>query len=91
MSDAINATGLDGWRIDDDGYLELFPLVTFATGTSPEGCIVRLQYSQSEEQWKAGDLAALQLHLKPEQARSLSQSLAAMADRIEQGLGGVPA
>ena len=90
MSDAINATGLDGWNVDDQGYLELFPLVTFSTGTSPDGCIVRLQYAETEQQWKDNDIRAVQLHLKPDQARALSQSLAAMADRIDQGLGGVP-
>lgn len=90
MSDAINATGLDDWNVDDQGYLELFPLVTFSTGTSPEGCIVRLQYAETEQQWKDADLRALQLHLKPDQARMLSQSLAALADHIEKGLGGIP-
>ena len=83
MSDTIYARGFERWTLTDQGGLDLKVLTGHFLAASPEGCLARLEYAESEEELMRGESKAVQLHMKPYQARSIAELLIRMADTVD--------
>lgn len=75
------------WDLDQQGNLQVYPVIGWNTATAQMIGLLRLHYARSETEFEGGGVA-LQVHLTPVQLRQLSRDLQRMADHIdEQNLG----
>jgi hypothetical protein len=70
--------------LDKDGDIRLNPLFGYETATvAAKMALVRLDYANSEEEWKSRTIHRLQLALTPVQCRALVRTLLEVAEAVE--------
>jgi hypothetical protein len=74
--------GLEHWDVRPDGNVLIGPVMGWKTAIMPMTAMLRIQYAYSEDQFRTGG-EALQMALTAAQARSLSEDLRQIADRLD--------
>jgi hypothetical protein len=74
-----------GWKLLDNGEVEAFPLAAHSTAALPPHTLLRLEFFPSAADFDARVVAEVQVHMTPEQARTLARSILAAADAAEAG------
>jgi hypothetical protein len=78
----------DDWQKDEEGKVEVFPLVAFETFV-PHGvlCGLKVHYLEAPEDLLSGRTSSVPLVISPELARGLAAALNQAADEAEHGPG----
>lgn len=77
---------LHDWARDEDGKLEVWPLVAFETVVAHGRlCGLKVRYLEQPQQLTSGESSSLQLVMTPEMAQTLADALVTTAGQAETG------